>query len=151
MENRVGFCLNPFLDIQLSTPALNAVPFLGKSLSFQLDMINHLSPKLASLPNGYGFNFAKGEPFRLKIAAMLWQHLPACFKHTLYTMYKKGFISDYIPKLVDQNSFAKEIYNNVLRLGLPLNISNLCLVRSRSKLLLNLGYFIRRNREKIRI
>lgn len=145
MENRIGFCVNPFLDIQLSAPSLLAVPYLGKSLDFQLNMISLLSEKVAKIPNGYGFNFLKGEPIALKLGAILWQILPPWIKHPLYSCYKKHYRSKYIPNLAEKFEFVSQIEMEVLKLNLPIKFSKYRLVRSRSKLLLNLGYFIKRN------
>ena len=149
MENRLGFCLNPFLDTNLSVPSLLAVPFLGKSLGFQLDMINKISPKMASIPNAYGFDFEEGEPLKLKAAAILWQLLPPWIKHPIYSRLKNHFRTDYIPQMAKKHEFIRELEEIVLQLDLPINFIKHRLVRSRSRLALNLGYFLKRNKDKI--
>jgi len=149
MENRLGFCINPFLDVQLSAPAEITIPFLGQSLDFQLRMIRKLSPDLAAVPNGYGFNFAKGEPLQYKIGSILWQNFPTILKYKLYAEYKKHYFSDYIFKLKRKHRIIEDILIEIEKLKLPLNLDKHLLVRSRSKLVLNLGYFILRNSSKI--
>lgn len=149
MENRVGFCLNPFLDTCLSFPSENAIPFLGKSLSFQLDMIKRISPEVAIVPNGYGFNFLKGEPIHLKIAAIAWQLMPPSIKYPLFLKIKNNYRSDFIPELVNKHAFVRDLEKNVLQLNLPVNFKKHRLIRSRARLMLNLGYFLKRNKEKI--
>lgn len=151
MENRIGFCINPFLDICLSHPSQKAIPFLGKSLSFQLDMIKRVSPEIASIPNCYGFNFSKGEPLFFQAGAFAWQAIPQRIKYPLYAIYKKVNRTNYIPELAKKHKFIREILNNVLQLGLPINFKKHCLVRTRAKLLLNLGYFLKRSSEKIKL
>ena len=149
MENRLGFCLNPFLDTNLSIPSLQAIPFLGKSLGFQMDMINRVSPEMAAIPNAYGFDFKVGEPLKLKIAAILWQLFPPFIKHPLYSKFKNHFRTDYIPQMAIQHEFINELEDIVLKLGLPIDFTKHRLVRSRSRLALNLGYFLKRNENKI--
>jgi hypothetical protein len=149
MENRLGFCLNPFLDTNLSVPSRLAISYLGKSLSFQLDMIKEIYPDLLEIPNNYGFDFSKGEPIKLKIADILWQELPPWIKHPLYARYKHYYFSDYIILLENKHDFIKDILKIVEKLMLPLNLEKYKLVRSRSKLILNLGYFLLRNNSKI--
>lgn len=149
MENRLGFCLNPFLDTCLSIPSKTAIPFLGKSLSFQLEILSIISPKVAAIPNCYGFNFTKGEPLHLKAGAVVWQYLPPWLKHPLYAKYKKNFFTNYIPLLKQKHEFIKDLENIVLQLDLPVNFDKYRLVRSRSRMMLNLGYFLKRNSGKI--
>lgn len=149
MENRLGFCLNPFLDVHLSVPSMMAIPFLGKSLNFQLDMMKFLSQALAAIPNGYGFDFTRGEPITLKLGAILWQNLPPQIKHTAYARYKNYYRTNYIPILEAKHTFIRELINLIGKLNLPINIEKHKLVRSRSKLMLNLAYFLFRNKNKI--
>jgi hypothetical protein len=149
MENRLGFCINPFLDVQLSDPAEFAIPFLGQSLDFQLSMIRKLSPFLAAVPNGYGFDFTKGEPLQYKIGSILWQNSPIILKYKLYAEYKNHYFSDYIFQLKKRNGIVEDMLIEIEKMKLPLNMDKHLLVRSRSKLVLNLGYFILRNSSKI--
>lgn len=151
MENRLGFCLNPFLDINLSDPASRAIPFLGRSLSFQLEMLNHLSPVITSLPNGYGFDFSKGEPAWLRAGAVFWQNVPAWFKYPLYARLKNYYRTDYIEQLAGKHKFIRNLEENLTGLNLPIDFRKHRLVRSRARLLLNLGYFIKRNSDKINL
>jgi hypothetical protein len=149
MENKLGFCLNPFLDTNLSVTSRLAIPFLGKSLSFQLDMIKSISPDLLDIPNNYGFNFSKGEPLKLKIADTLWQELPPWIKHPVYAKMNNYFRTQYIPKLSEKNKFIQDLENIILGLSLNLDMAKYRLVRSRSRLALNLGYFLKRNEKFI--
>jgi len=149
MENRLGFCLNPFLDTNLSVPSLLAVPFLGKSLGFQLEMINRISPEIAAIPNGYGFDFRLQEPLKLKIAAIFWQFLLPWIKHPVYAKLNNHFRTDYIPKMAKKHEFIRELEEIVLQLNLPIDFAKHRLVRSRSRLMLNLGYFLKRNNEQL--
>jgi len=151
MENRLGFCLNPFLDINLSLPAQNAVPFLGKSLSFQLDMIKRISPTIAEKPNAYNFNFSNGEPILSKLNSLLWVALPPGIKYTLYSRLKNFNRSNYIPYLAQKHNFINELENLVTRAKLPIDFSKYRLVKSRGRLMLNLGYFLKRNENNIHI
>ncbi len=151
MENRLGFCLNPFLDINLSDPASNAIPFLGRSLSFQLEMLKSISPVIASIPNGYGFDFSRGEPAYLRMGAVIWQIIPEWFKHPVYARIKNYYRTDYIEQLAGKHEFIRDLEEIVADLNLPINLRKHRMVRSRARLLLNLGYFIKRNSHKINL
>ena len=145
MENRLGFCISPFQDTCLSIPAQLAVPFLGKSLDFQLDMISGSLRTFGSLPNDYGFNFTEGEPLWLKLGAIFWQLLPPGLKYPLHNALHQFHRTNYIPELENKHQFIKELEEIVLGLDLPINFTKYRLLRSRSKLMLNLGYFLKRN------
>jgi|GEM_PF-2360861 len=149
IENRLGFCLNTFLDTQLSVPSLLCIPFLGKSLSFQLNMIKTISPETSAIPNGYGFNFNKGESALGKIRSNLWQIIPAYIKHPLYAKLKKHNISKHIPHLTEKHFFISELEEICKSTGIPLDFKKHRLVRSRSRLMLNLGYFLKKHTNKI--
>jgi len=151
MENRLGFCLSPFLDINLSDPAFLAIPFLGRALSFQLEMLNRISPVIASLPNGYGFDFSRGEPACLRAGAVFWQNMPAYLKYPLYARLKNYYRTDYIEQLAGKHKFIRDLEEIVADLDLPIDLRKHRLVRSRARLLLNLGYFIKRNSDKINL
>lgn len=149
MENRLGFCLNMFLDTQLSVPSELCIPFLGKSLSFQLDMIQRISPQAAQIPNGYGFNFAKGEPLKSKIGANIWQLLPPAIKHPVYAKLKKYNFSQHIPMLAKKHFFISQLEEFVQSTGIPIDFKYHRLVRSRGRLILNLGYFLKKYENKL--
>jgi hypothetical protein len=149
MENRLGFCISPFQDTCLSMPSLAATPFLGRSLDFQLEMISRLSPEIGSIENDYGFDFTRGEPLRLKIGALCWQLVPPGIKYPFYAAAHNFNRTNYIPDLSQKHKFIQELEETVLGLVLPLDFKKYRLVRSRSRLLLNLGYFLRRNGQYI--
>ena len=151
LENKLGFCINPFLDVNLSSAALLAIPFLGKSLKFQLDLINKINPKISAIPNSYGFNFTKGEPCLLRFSAILWQVVPSYIKYPLYTRKNKYYDSNSVFVLMDKHRFINDIITAVRQLSLPIDVNKLCRVRSRGRLVLNLGYFLLRNRDIIKI
>ena len=146
IENRVGFCVNPFLDVLLSEPAKLAIPFLGRSQSFQLDMMKNISPEITHIPNGYGYNFLNGEPFQNKLASILWQKLPPALKFPLYVEYKKGNKSNYLENLCNCFPLIGELMKHIEDLKLPINLEKLSKTKEKSRLILNLGYFIQKNR-----
>lgn len=149
MENRLGFSINPFLDTQVSNASKLAIPFLGKSITFQLDMMKQLSPLLASIPNTYGFDFTKREPLKSRLASWLWNKIPSCISYPIYARSKNYFRSNYILRLSEKFTFVGELEDFVKSLDLPIRYDKFRLVTPRSKLLLNLGYFIKYNENKI--
>lgn len=66
VENQLMGHLSPFTDEYLSHFAYRAVPWLGISSSFEMDLIKFFSPLLASVISNYGFAFDKKEPWKRK-------------------------------------------------------------------------------------
>lgn len=149
VENKSGFIISPFADTFISNHAANAIPFLGKSLQFEIDLLKTLSMELAALPNDYNFSFVKGE--KMKIAVELWQLLPPAFKHRLFTLYRGYYKDDYILRLAEKHSFVGSLLDSVKSLGLPLNINSIILRSVRGKLVLNLGYFLKKNEQWLKV
>jgi hypothetical protein len=147
LENRHGFIFNPFADTVISQSAIQAIPFLGNSLAFEVDMLRRLSPKLASMPNDYGFDFLVGEPKNVSISSLVWQMLPSAAKYPLFAMYKGNYSDSLVADLENRSYLIKEILNNVRNLELPLDIDAVAKRRIRGKLVLNLGFFIINNKQ----
>jgi hypothetical protein len=149
VENKSGFIISPFADTFISKNAANVIPFLGKSLQFEIDLLKTLSMELAALPNDYNFSFVKGE--KMKIAVEFWQLLPPAFKHRLFTLYRGYYHDDYILRLAEKHSFVGSLLDSVKSLGLPINIDSIILRSVRGKLVLNLGYFLILNEKWLKI
>lgn len=145
VENRTGFIISPFADTIVSQNASLAIPYLGKSLQFEIDMLKYLSMDLAKLPNDYNFDFTRGE--KTKLAVTLWQKLPPQIKHKVFSALRGYYKDTYIASLVNQSNFITSLVDTVEQLDLPLNVHKLTLRSVRGKLILNLGYFIKHNQK----
>ncbi len=148
IENRLGFCVNPYSDQSVIFPALLSSKFLGKSLTFQLDIMKNISYKLARIPNGYGFDFTKKEPIKYRLLSSIWQILPT-IKYKVYSWKKNNFSSPYINKLAEKHNFIQELIVLVEDLNLSVDLEKHLTYKSRSRLILNLGYFLMRNKDKL--
>ncbi len=151
IDNRIGFALSPFLDIQLSQPSFLIIPYLNNAFQFQLDMLNRLSTYLSKYPNSYGFDFSKGEPITRKIITNFWKLSPPQFKYPLFNLFFSSHNSTYINELASKNIFAKQLDNYAFKILKEMNYKNYKKVHSRSKMALNLSYFILRNKNIINI
>lgn len=65
--NRIKFSLSPFADYRLSREAYSIIPYLGKSLNFEIGMLQELSPSLAKIRSAYGFPLNRKETFRSRV------------------------------------------------------------------------------------
>lgn len=148
-ENKFGFIFSPFADIMLSELAVSAIPFIGNSLQFEIDMLNAVSKDLAKLPNDYGFDFTKGEQTNQKLVVAIWQKLPASVKHKALSFFRNHQDS-YIADLKQSSIEKKRIIERVEDLNLNLNIEKFSKRSTRNRLLINLGYFLSKNENFIK-
>lgn len=144
IENRLGFYVAPFADVNLSANMPKISKYLGDSLRFEIAMLNMVSPELARLPNDYGFSFAKGETNMLKIGAKLWQLVPPMLKHRVFSIYR-NHKDKYILDMQGRSKFVASLIEGIRLLQLPLKIEKISKRSVRGRMLLNLGYFIRKN------
>jgi hypothetical protein len=86
--NQQQFYFAPFTEVQLSYPAYHYVPFLGKSLSFQIDMMKCMDQELSALITNYGFNLIEGEKRTDQILPFIVQLLPAKLFNAIYHQIK---------------------------------------------------------------
>jgi len=148
-ENKFGFILSPFADIMLSELAINAIPFLGNSLQFEIDMLNLVSKDLAKLPNDYGFDFSEGEKANQKIAVKIWQKMPESFKHQVLSLIRNHKDS-YINEIKNSSVEKRRIIERVEDLKLNLDIKKFANRSTRNRLIINLGYFLYKNENYIK-
>lgn len=85
------------------------------------------------------------------MGAVIWQIIPEWFKHPVYARIKNYYRTDYIEQLAGKHEFIRDLEEIVADLNLPINLRKHRMVRSRARLLLNLGYFIKRNSHKINL
>ena len=148
-ENRIGFCINPFADEVISASALAITPFIGNSLDFEIDMLKKVSLELAALPNDYGFDFVQGESLWTRTATDVWQKLPQQIKHKLFSIYRGGYKDMKMMNTVNESKFLTSLINEVMNLGIPIDVYRLMMRSTRGKIVLNLGFFLLHNKENI--
>lgn len=148
IENRLSFSLNPFMDINLVNQVIEDYYYLGDSLGFQLDILNGVSKKIASVDNDYGFNFVNGEPLRNRIFVKIWKYVPSKIKYPIY-FYIKNLSKRQKTDVFEKNSFIIDLFNEVKSLNLPMDLDKYIRINSRYKMLFNLGYFLKRNKRWI--
>lgn len=139
IENKLGFCVSPFLDIQLSDPSKYAIPYLGNAFRFHLSMLNQISPQIAAYPNSYGFDFSKGEPLSMRMEASFWKSLPFAVKYRFLSLIKQHH-SDYVPSLTASNIYVASLEEHIKILLKEMNYGKYRLVQSRPRMALNLAY-----------
>lgn len=147
MENRYGFLISPLADTRLSFPARTAYPFMGNSLQFEIDMLTNISMKLAKLPNTYGFDFSKGEPSKMKLGVKFFQKLPPSIKYRLLSTIRKSHKSMIVYELCQRSPFINSLIDTLQTAHLPLDIMKVSERHIRGKIVLNLGYFMKVNKE----
>lgn len=60
--NQQMFYFAPFTEATISYTAYQYVPFLGRSMNFQKEMMQDLDPELCKIMTNYGFRISDGEP-----------------------------------------------------------------------------------------
>ncbi len=74
--NQQQFYFAPFTEFIISHNAYNYIPFLGRSLSFQIDMMKKFDKELAAVTTNYGFNLIEGEPFKNRMISAVSGVIP---------------------------------------------------------------------------
>ncbi len=86
--NQQQFYFAPFTEFQLSYPAYQYIPFLGKSLSFQIDMMKNIDQELSAINTNYGFNLIEGEKWTNQILPLIVHLFPAKLFNAIYHQIK---------------------------------------------------------------
>ncbi len=146
IENKIGFCVSPYLDIQLAEPSFLAIPYLHGSFDFHLAMLRLVSPEAARFPNAYGFSFFEGEPLISRISTSIWQKIPFGIKYPIHSLMRPYHRSDYLNQLSSKNSFIRGMESKLSDLLPGLEYDKFRMVSSRAKLGLNLVYFLQDNK-----
>lgn len=150
-EAKVSFFLSPFSDTTVSTSSYSAVPFLGCGLDFEREMIDRISPRLASFQSDYGFSFNKREPIYKQFSPFILENfVPTGLAHAILRRYKKlktrkrGNYSVGIT-----NHLQKGYIQNVEKLELPLDINGLLAIPDVAPLVISMGYLLEKYNYKI--
>lgn len=76
VDNHVGYAVTPFSEVQFSVPAM-WIPMSAKRNGwFERQMIQRVSPKLASYVSSYGYTFSKGPNFVTRFRTGVTSRLP---------------------------------------------------------------------------
>lgn len=96
--NQQQFYFAPFTEFQLAYPAYQYIPFLGKSLSFQMDMMKNLDQELSAVDTNYGFNLIDGEKWTNQILPLIVHLFPAKLFNAIYHQIKHTQKTELITK-----------------------------------------------------
>lgn len=87
--NTQMFYFAPFTEYQIARQAYLYVPFLGNSLSFQVNMMKSLDPALAAVTTNYGFDLLEGESTKYKLIPYVVNLIPKRLFYALYFRMRK--------------------------------------------------------------
>jgi hypothetical protein len=151
LENRMGFIISPFADVQLSKKAVLAYPYVGSSIEFEVDMLNQVNLELAKLPNDYNIDFSKGADIKMSFASSIWQKLPPKLKHSIFNkIRKKSHKNSYIEDLVKDSPLISRLIGELKELDIPFDFESFASRSTRGRLLLNFSFFIHINQNYIK-
>lgn len=113
--NQQQFYFAPFTEYSVSHSAYNYTPFIGNSLSFQIDMMRKLDGELSKVQTNYGFNLIEGEPIKFYFIPLIINLLPDQWFHAIYFRLKKAQIlsGNLSQKTLNENSFFMELSNKI--------------------------------------
>jgi len=101
--NQQQFYFAPFTEFIISQNAYKYAPFLGSSLSFQIDMMIGLDTELASVITNYGFNLVDGEPFKNHLKAYIADLLPRkLILHIFHKIKNRKLVQDNSNHFIQQ-------------------------------------------------
>jgi len=110
--NQLQFYFSPFTEYQISHSAYAYVPFLGNSLSFQIDMMRSFDPELSSVITNYGFSILDGEPFYFKLIPYIVNLLPKPFLAFFFQKIKNNNVKKTIT-INFQSNFMNQIKSKI--------------------------------------
>lgn len=146
-ENQIAFCLSPYTDYHLSMNAYSIIPHLGVSQKFETDMIRRLDPGIASIETDYGYDLIKGELFYKKGITYFKEFIPFKLYYKLYELYKPG--SHFYREYENKFPFVKENTKMLYDLNLPINLDKIKISDFLSPLIISVGYFLNKLKNKI--
>lgn len=88
--NQQQFYFAPFTEYSISNTAYKFVPFLGKSLSFQIEMMRRVDKQLSSVKTNYGFNLLEGESLLHKLIPFFINWTPMKLFNKFYFLTKRN-------------------------------------------------------------
>ncbi len=113
--NQQMFYFAPFTEAIISNTAYQYVPFLGRSMSFQIEMMQDIDPELSKVMTNYGFRISDGEPIFNKLLAFFTGLLPRYLILKMHSrirkINKKSIDIDNIPQ--DASNF-ENIFDKVI-------------------------------------
>ncbi|HAF30854.1 MAG TPA: hypothetical protein DCG75_17580 [Bacteroidales bacterium] len=148
-ENKAVFFLSPFAEGFVSTRAYEAIPYLGKSLSFQADMIKKISPQLAQIDSDYGFNFYDGESLSSIASGYLKEVVPKKIFFNTYHYFKKGRSNHFYQTYLTRYDFMKELDDLLDTLKIDLDLKQHKSNKDTGWLLISTAYLLKKFKNKI--
>jgi hypothetical protein len=139
IENQILSHLSPFTDMFLSDFAYDAIPWLGKSLRFQMDLLKNINYDLASVNSNYGFPFSKDEPFIRKAKVIGKDFIPKSifFKINQKLKRKTGTLSGISQRLINEIPLSTKI----TELELPIRINTVFKNSELNPLVFQINFF----------
>jgi hypothetical protein len=110
---QVSFFLTPFIEHQIISEALKAVPYIGCNGQYQAAMIGHAAPDLAGVMSQYGFPFSS-VPLAYILKCKLKNMIPLTVlnkrQRILLLRQKKGARSMAFDKFCSKSNTIQEIF-----------------------------------------
>lgn len=151
MENKLTFFISPFTAQKVALTAYGAVPFLGKSLNYQAELISMLDPNVAAIKSDYGFDFVKGEPFSSYAPLLLAENLlpwPVFLK--LKSFVKKKNRKSRWTIITNKYSSLNRLKHYVDSFNFGFNTDKLLESPDLGPLVFSLGYLLKHFESKIK-
>lgn len=149
VENQLYYFLSPFSDYQLSQTAYKAIPHLGRDFGFEKEMINRIYPTLGEVKTDYGF--APQEKVSLKQRGFSLMKLALPLKLFRAVNMKRTKDSVYLKNLTNKWDIANELIENVEKLKIPVDLSIIGKSTFLSPMIIEIGYFIYKNKSRLRL
>lgn len=142
MLNKLSFYFAPFTEYLVSHEAYKAIPFLGRSFHFQLEMIRLADPGLAAIRSNYGFAFSDPEPLKLRALPLIFNALPRRLRYKLYVKNKKITQYQSVRNLTVKHPLFRKYSDHVKSLDLGIDIDKLTMSKVNGKLVADMGFFM---------
>ena len=146
-ENKISFFLSPFVDWHLSFKAYEAIPFLGWSNQFEMDMIKQKDARIAAVTSDYGYAFDQKVPWKIHGKTLIKELTPSkIYQKRLDKIFsQKG--AHYLTQLRTKHPVINDAIKTIESLQLPVRLSMLFSRPDIMPLLINMGFLINRLRK----
>ena len=149
-ENQLSLFFSPFADPLLSLPAYGNISHLGPSVRFEAEMIRRIAPDLARIHSSYGYSFD-----RIPATDRWFSYVryglkrPQTILRQLSPRHHPALLQGKPDGSQDYAMLVGELLREAYSLELPINRKFLDTAEPCFYRMVDLGYFVRQNRQRI--
>jgi len=148
-DNRLAWSLLPFADYSVSRAAYKSVPFLGRSLDYEAEMIRFIDPQAASVESGYGYPFSRREPVYKTMSFILFENVLPWSLRQIISEKMLSRNTGIWRNLIDASTVLSKAESCLNEFSLPMDLKLLSVRTDIGPLVFALGFLMEKYKSKI--